>query len=305
MRKRVQFTPIRLRNWELKGRGTGTFSRYQPWHQVTRGDPASKGRSHILNVAFLGRQVHLLSDNELEVFGFICMLPDVIDIREQYPLSLRTHPIERAAYNASEIGKSGIGTLEIAAAIGYKHPTVRNEGDIEYWRLSTDFAVTRRVEVNVRKIMAISAKYETKVLTKRAYQRQEVDKLYWESQGDDWLFITPELSSRSVRMAVRNALPWAIASHISEVVSTDQLQQCGALKSLLDGTTLTQCIAIISASLEITPEEAKRAFWQSVWKGILPIELNHQLWRNLPIRFLSSSAFWEQNPIASGRTAWY
>lgn len=82
MRKGQHFTPKRLRKWIEEGRGTGSGEAYQPWHQVTRADPGSRGRSHLIN-SKQGRLHHFLSDLEFIAFSFATMLPGVVDIQER------------------------------------------------------------------------------------------------------------------------------------------------------------------------------------------------------------------------------
>lgn len=69
-----------------EGRGSGAGSAYQPY--LTVGDISSKGRSHRLPSATIGRVHHLLSDLELHVFYQLDWHPDVVDIREQFPIPL-------------------------------------------------------------------------------------------------------------------------------------------------------------------------------------------------------------------------
>lgn len=126
MRKGQRFTPARLVRWHNTGRGTGTGADYQPWHQVTRDDPSSRGRSHLLNWRF-GRLHHLLSDLELVAFGFASMLPGVTDLREQFPLACNEHQCELADYQGSHSGRLSPGTLEIAEDLGHRHPAVRKD----------------------------------------------------------------------------------------------------------------------------------------------------------------------------------
>ncbi len=62
MRTEKRFTPKVLERFRREGRGTGTYSDYTPWHRVSRGDPSSKGRSHL--IVWMDRQRELLSDQE-------------------------------------------------------------------------------------------------------------------------------------------------------------------------------------------------------------------------------------------------
>lgn len=77
MRTTKRFTPDVLDRFRREGRGTGVYTEYIPWHRVSRGDPASRGRSHLLN--WRGRQRELLSDGELVMTLFVTMLPGIDD----------------------------------------------------------------------------------------------------------------------------------------------------------------------------------------------------------------------------------
>ena len=119
MRKGLRFTPARLEKWCDAGRGTGTGADYQPWHQVTRSDPGSRGRSHLINWRF-GRLHHLLSDQEMVAFAFASMLPNLVDLREQYPLAHEVGEPEIAAYQSSSSVLAAEGTLQISEDLGQK-----------------------------------------------------------------------------------------------------------------------------------------------------------------------------------------
>lgn len=62
MRTTKRFTPKVLARFKRQGRGSGTHDNYLPWHRVSRGDPASSGRSHLL--MWRERLRELLSDGE-------------------------------------------------------------------------------------------------------------------------------------------------------------------------------------------------------------------------------------------------
>lgn len=85
MRKTKRFTPKLIEKYHKLGRGTGTFEEYIPFHRVGRSDPSSIGISHLTN--WNNRQRELLSEGENDSLLFALMLPNLIDIREQIPLS--------------------------------------------------------------------------------------------------------------------------------------------------------------------------------------------------------------------------
>ncbi len=126
MRTTKRFTPRLLERYRRLGRGQGVFSEYIPWHRVSRNDPASRGRSHLLQGA--ERQYELLSDHEWVALLFALMLPNQIDIREQYPLPHSETTHELGAYRA-DIGSAPYpGTLEISQALNIKHSTSSTQG---------------------------------------------------------------------------------------------------------------------------------------------------------------------------------
>jgi hypothetical protein len=77
MRTTKRFTPKVIARFERQHRGEGTYADYIPWHRVSRGDPASSGRSHLL--MWRDRLRELLSDGELVEQLFATMLPDLDD----------------------------------------------------------------------------------------------------------------------------------------------------------------------------------------------------------------------------------
>lgn len=96
MRTTKRFTPKVLARFAREGRGTGIYEEYIPWHRVSRGDPASRGRSHLLE--WKDRLRELLSDGELGAQLFAVMLPDLDDSLEQYRLEQEPSQHPLAAY---------------------------------------------------------------------------------------------------------------------------------------------------------------------------------------------------------------
>ena len=137
MRTTRRFTPNLLRRWEEEGRGDGRKEDYEPWHQVTRGDPSSRGRSHIIYWVGTGRQHHFLSDGEAVAFYFSAMIPGLIDIREQFPLQTKEWRHELCEYSVLSPSRLYTGTEDIAKKIGVRHPSLVDGENKELWRLST------------------------------------------------------------------------------------------------------------------------------------------------------------------------
>lgn len=300
MRKGQRFTPARLGRWHDNGRGTGTGADYQPWHQVTRDDPSSRGRSHLLNWRF-GRLHHLLSDLELVAFGFATMLPGVVDLREQFPLAHDEHPPELAAYQVDGSGQSAPGTLQIADDLGHRHPSVRKDDAQEPWVMTTDFLLTLKNRIGRAELLAISVKAAEDLNNERKLQLLRIEREYWRRQDVYWLLLTPALYAARVANAIRIGMPWTVGQ---PDVSAALQAGCVAMATDIRGRTARQFLELMGGRLCLDVHAAQCVMWQCIWSGALPINLARPLRLSEPLELLSPDAFWRQNPIASRRTAW-
>ncbi|WP_168708566.1 TnsA endonuclease N-terminal domain-containing protein [Hydrogenophaga sp. PAMC20947] len=300
MRKGQRFTPARLVRWHDSGRGTGTGADYQPWHQVTRDDPSSRGRSHLLNWRF-GRLHHLLSDLELVAFGFASMLTGVVDLREQFPLARDEHLPELATYQVDSSGHLAPGTLEIADTLGHRHPLVRKGDDQEPWVMSTDFLLTLRNRMGRLELLAISVKSAEDLKNERKLQLLRIEREYWRHQDVFWLLLTPALYAPLVANSIRIGMPWTIGQ---PDVREELVSACAAMSNEIRGRTAVQFLDLMGSRLCLDSHAAQCVMWQCIWSGALPVNLSRPLRLGEPLELLSPAEFWRQNPIASRRTAW-
>lgn len=300
MRKGQRFTPARLVRWHDQGRGTGRGADYQPWHQVTRDDPGSRGRSHLINWRF-GRLHHLLSDQELVAFGFASMLPGVVDLREQFPLAHDEHPPELAAYQVDRQGLTMPGTLQIAEDLDHKHPWVRKGEDDEPWVMTTDLLLTLSNSMGRSELLAISVKHADELSNKRTLELLRIEREYWRRQDVYWLLLNASLYNDLVANAIRVGMAWTVGQ---PDVAPELRAACAGLGKEIHGRSSRQCLELISRQLSIDIQAAQCVMWQAIWSGQLPINLSRSMRMNQPVELLSPAAFWQQNPIASRRTAW-
>lgn len=300
MRKGQRFTPAKLAKWHKTGRGTGTGAGYQPWHQVTRDDPSSRGRSHLINWRF-GRLHHLLSDQELVAFGLASMLPSVVDLREQFPLAHYEHEPELSTYRCDHSGRFVPGTLEIAEDLGYRHPSVRKGEAQEPWVMSTDMLLTLKNSLGRTELLAISVKAATELSDQRKLQLLRIEREYWRRQDVFWLLLTPDLYTSLVANAIRIGMPWTVGQ---PDVASSVLAACARMVAEVHGRTVFQFLQRLVRHLGLDMHAAQCAMWQCIWSGVLPINLSRPLRLNDPLELLTPEEFWRQNPIASRRTAW-
>lgn len=295
MRTQKRFTPAVLERFERHGRGTGTRENYVAWHRVSRSDPASLGRSHIICQS--GRQVDLLSDGEADLFRFVSMLPGLEDCREQFPLALRADVHELAAYDARACSKLHPGTLDIAREMGLKHPSLGAGAD---WRMSSDLLLVLRQPNKPLELLAISFKPKDALLHRRTRELQAIEQQYWERRKVSWLLITPCLYCEQVAMTLRRAAAWGLGAAVDE----EDLEAAAVTARSLAGEALTYVLSHIAIQLGSRNDRHLRAFWQAVWRGLVPLDLRRGWRPHLPVALLTPNEFWQQNPVFCRRTAW-
>ena len=113
-----------------------------------------------------GRIVHLLSDLELAVFLLFDWMPDVIDIREQFPLDPEK-------------------TLTLSKRIGIKHPAAKGTLQVMSTDLLVDF--NRGGQIISQ---AVSVKYRDDLEDPRVVEKQELERRYWEGLAIEWFLFT-------------------------------------------------------------------------------------------------------------------
>lgn len=298
MRTTKRFTPNVLARFEREGRGTGTYTDYLPWHRVSRGDPSSQGRSHLLN--WDGRQREFLSDVEADVFRFTTAFGrELVDVREQFKLSIASAPHELCAYDVRTPTVPFKGTLAIAQEMGIKHPTTSGDGTKSDWVMTTDLLVTLKSPDGSLRLLALSVKTKEK-LKRRSLSLLALERDYWQARGVQWLLITPHLYEETVAMTMRRIAPWALG----EPVNCADLEAAIETVNATAGCSLTRVLQMLATSIGTTNDRHQRALWQAVWFGHLPIDLRRSWRPHVPLKLISLSEFQGLNPVLSGRTAW-
>ena len=300
MRKGRRFTPTLIRNWEdKKERGQGTFSTYKPWHQVSRSDPCSIGRSHLVFCPRSKRHMHFLSDVELAVYGFALMLPGGIDIKEQYKLEIDSHENALSRYSIKKSKFNIFGTVQICEQLKIKHPTLYKGEVKEVWRFSTDFLITLKNSNNDLKLLAVAVKQLSELKKIRKCNLLRVEKNYWKNEDVDWLLITEENYNSAVRDTVIRVLPYV--THAIQI-DIELKFKCAALSSSFHKKSLKDGLSIINREFNVDINYALLIFWQTVWAGLIPLDLTISRYVSDTVNLISVEQFWEQNPIFSRRT---
>lgn len=297
MRTTKRFTPAVLDRFRAEGRGQGKFEDYVPWHRVSRSDPASRGRSHL--VKWRGRHLHFLSDDEWVAGLFATLTPGLVDLREQFPLSLRSDTHELGAYDLRLGASRPPGTIEIAQQLGYKHPRVNGDGRCEPWVMSTDLLLTVLNDNGVHELLAVSCKPQLPIDRPRSLELLQIERSYWQERKVDWIFLTPTAYEKSVELTLRGA-SWVLSA-ATEVVDQEVAK---TVTERLVGAPLTAVLYAIAEGLKQDLTDASRAFWQSVWNGRLRLDLRRGWRPHLPVHLLPEDSFIGLNPIACRRSSW-
>lgn len=300
MRTTKRFTPKVLARFMAQGRSTGALEDFTPWHRVSRGDPASQGRSHLLY--WRDRFRELLSDGEWKGELFIILMPNVFDSREQFKLSLDSAPHELQSYDVAAPGGLFDGTLKIASDLGFKHPRVAGDGETCDWEFTTDNLLTLMSSNGVKYLLAVSFKYgKFDTLKPRERQLLSIEREYWRRRGVEWLLITPQEYDNTVADCLRCSSGWGF---ISEPLAASVLSKASAVAKAMAGASLTHTLQEICVRLQVSLETAQHAFWQAVWKGELLLDLRRNWRPSTPVRFLNQTDFNTLNPLISRRSAW-
>jgi hypothetical protein len=151
------------RRYIREGRGQGAGADYKPW--LTVRDFPSLGVVSRVKGQTTGRLYHLMSTNETNLFYSLDWSDDVLDIREQYPLSDLSDAIgiaERAQIRYPYDNKSGF-------------PYV----------MTSDFYVETTSGAVVLSVKPVSELDKPRVL-----EKLEIERRYWKTRNIKWELIT-------------------------------------------------------------------------------------------------------------------
>ena len=181
-----------------EGRGQGTGADYKPWIYIH--DFPSRGISARIPGRTTGRIHHLLSRNEEYFFFILDADPEVLDIREQFPLRL------------SE-------TMELSRRMNIRHPW---KGGFPFV-LTTDFLISKKDGLHAG-LSSVLMNWRIPGLSKKF----SIERAYWSSRGVDWKIVTEKQIDRNKALN----LQWLYSGESPESIIPDTgLRQkvCGML----------------------------------------------------------------------------
>ena len=205
-----------------EGRGQGTGDNYKPWILIH--DFPSRGVSARVPGRTTGRIHHLLSRYEEFYFYILDNDPDVLDIREQFPLRLTE-------------------TMAIARKLNYRHP---RKNDFPFV-MTTDFLITRSDGDYARTV-----KHSNELANPRVCEKFTIEQAYWISHKIDWKIVTEKEINKDKALN----LQWLYSGETLENAIPDPDQRrnaCCALLDLIDenGLLPAACIAPFEDNLHL------------------------------------------------------
>lgn len=298
MQTTKRFTPNVLDRFHREGRGLGSFETFGGWHKVSRGDPSSRGYSALLN--WRGRLRDLLSTGELCAQLFVSMLPNLVDVREQFPLA-REFTLDRQQLMLGLGGDGPIepGTLQSADDLGLRHPVVREHGRLAVWVMTTDLLLFFDPPQGKLSSLAVSIKDRPVDPDSRQWELLAIEHDYWTRRGVPWILITPDQWDRRVLHTIQRLACWALG----EPVSTESRRLACDIARANPTSSVTDLVRRIGRRVREV-DAGERALWQAVWVGELPVDLRRGWRPHVPLKHISAREFSELNPIAARRSAW-
>lgn len=152
-----KWTEARIAKFQKEGRGKGIGATYRPWIEVH--DLSSRGDSRRVFSKLTNRSHHLLSGIEFDFFVLAEFTPDVVDIREQYPLD-------------REITRS------IAAELCVAHPRYPDTGVDTV--MTCDFLITRQ-RGSEKTLEAYNCKSASEADNLRSLEKLEIQRRYFKA----------------------------------------------------------------------------------------------------------------------------
>ncbi|WP_338132705.1 TnsA endonuclease N-terminal domain-containing protein [Delftia lacustris] len=192
------------------------------------------------------------------------------------------------------------GTVEIAGYLGIKHPVLKDGDETHVWTSTTDLLLVMHNQRGAFKLLAVSCKPSSS-LTKRAKELLRLEKTYWNLRDVEWLLITPEQYEKSVGLTLRRSSPWGFdePAEISDIQTA-----CKVVRSA-PWHTYSDVINHLTDRFggEKHRHQAQRALWQSVWRGLLPVDLRRGWRPHHPMTLISREEFASLNPLLARRSA--
>lgn len=244
-----------------KGLGLGVKEAYRPWVRIW--SFGSEGVSSAVPGITVRRTHELLSGIETRVFLLAEFSHDVVDIREQFPLLPLDHVV----------------ALANAADITYPHLSGAP------YILTTDLLLTKVID-GITSYVAIAVKPAARLLEKSVLDKLEIERLWWNSLGVEWLLATEE----DVSVDVGDNLMWI--SHYFREEEFDyaaiDISMLFPIVSRLEPAAylIGDVITEIAELLHLETHQSKLILCKAIWEHLLVIDLNISIQKEGLIKIL-------------------
>lgn len=235
----------------LKNRyGLGEGDSYKPWIRVQ--DVASQGNSAKIQGLKVKREHHTLSEHESCFFYLAEFSDSVIDVREQFPLL----PLDLS--------------VRISSVLGVKHPIVPGTKTPNV--MTTDFLLTCSDGAKTW-YEAVSVKPEAQLNDKRAAEKLDIERVWWELQG-----ITFHLFTMTDRNKIQSRnIQWA-TSPIRQGKQFDDELLVSALGFVTEGIIFVESLCnIFVEKLSVEHDDALVLLKTLIARKLVLIELNNSI----------------------------
>ncbi|MDQ0627146.1 TnsA endonuclease N-terminal domain-containing protein [Paraburkholderia graminis] len=237
-----------------EGYGDGEGAQYKPW--VSTADFSSQGRTHRAYSQKFGRTIEMVSDVEWNTFVLLEFCKEVTAVYEGFPLPRDT-------------------TLEIAAALGIKHPYY--PGTTVPAVMTVDFLASLDRNDSSR-LLAIDCKRTEDAEDERAIEKLQITHAYFAGCGIEHRLV---FHSSLPMQKVRN-IEWfrgAVWKPGQTSPSLEQLHElCSAMKDEFSGSTRLDSLAKYCNAFDhrhgVTPGLGLRVARILLWERSLRCDLN-------------------------------
>lgn len=246
-----------------EGYGDGEGAQYKPW--TSTADFSSQGRTHRAYSAKFERTIEMVSDVEWNTFVMLEFSESITEVYEGFPLPRDT-------------------TLEIAAALGIKHPYY--PGTSVPAVMTVDFLAQLEND-GVKRLVAVDCKRTEEAEKERAIEKLQIAHAYFAGCGISHHLV---FHSTLAMQKIRN-LEWfrgAIWKPGQVEPTRERLREVGKLMSFeLDGTTRSMSLAAFCENFDqrhgLFPGAALRVARILLWEHTLHCDLSTPHLEQLPL----------------------
>ena len=232
------------------GFGVGSGLHFKSW--LTGRDAGKRGRRSRVRGITQGRDYVLLSDGETGFFELLDKAPNVVDIREQFPLL----PMDVVC--------------GIAKRYGILYPIYPDTREPAV--LSTDFLATITDGAS-DSYAAFAVKDDPDLRSSRVLRNLEIERLFWTALGVPWHLILKS----SINLTIVANITW-----VAKLLRASPQTKCKVpLDSLLDtiftprAHQVDEICGELSEAYSIDSDSAKRLMCRLIWSDVVQIDLRY------------------------------